>query len=148
MLVRDAVENDVKSIVAMSRKFYATTNYRHFADMSEETVGNLVRDLIDRGIMLVAEDNGSVMGMAGLYVGPFLFNSEKTGAYEVVWWVSPDNQGMGAGKMLMDAIETSSRDKGCDIIQMVTLATSPPHAGKIYETMGYAHSETSYTKVL
>ncbi len=148
MLVRNAVMDDVDDIVRMSAKFYATTNYRHFADMSDETVGNLVRDLIDRGIMLVAESEGRVMGMAGLYIGPFLFNSDKSGAYEVVWWVSPDEQGRGAGKMLMDAIESSSRDKGCDIIQMVTLATSPPHAGKIYETMGYAHSETSYTKVL
>lgn len=148
MNIRPATEKDVNGIVAMSSKFYATTEYRHFSDMEEETVADLVRMLIETGVMLVAEDRGELVGMAGLFVGPFLFNKHKLGAYEVVWWVNPDDQGAGAGKGLLAAIEAACREKGCVYIHMVTLATSPAHAGAIYERIGYAHSETCYTKVL
>lgn len=148
MNIRPAIESDVNAIVEMSAKFYATTTYRGFANMDEETVADLVRTLIENGVMLVAEDQGQVIGMAGLFIGPFLFNKHKKGAYEVVWWVSPDTRGSGAGKGLLGEIDAACREKGCDIIQMVTLSTSPPQAGAIYEAMGFAHSETSYTKVL
>lgn len=148
MNVRNATEKDVDAIVEMSSKFYATTHYRGFADMCGDTVEALARTLIDTGVMLVAEDRGEVIGMAGLFVGPFPFNTAKSGAYEVVWWVSQDTRGSGAGKSLMAAIEPACRARGCNIIQMLTLPNSPPHAGKIYEAMGFAHSETSYTKRL
>lgn len=148
MNIRPAAEVDVDGIVAMSAKFYATTSYRAFSDMDEETVADLVRMLIDTGVMLVAEDRGELVGMAGLFVGPFLFNKHNLGAYEVVWWVNPSDQGAGAGKALLAAIEDACRAKDCVYIHMVTLATSPPQAGALYERIGYAHSETSYTKVL
>lgn len=148
MNIRPATEADVDGIVAMSAKFYVMTSYRGFANMDEETVADLVRTLIEGGVMLVAEDAGALIGMAGLFIGPFLFNKHKLGAYEVVWWVNPDDQGAGAGKGLLLAIDAACREKGCAIIQMVTLSTSPPQAGAIYERLGYAHSETSYTKVL
>jgi GNAT superfamily N-acetyltransferase len=146
MKVRDATEVDVDAIVAMSSKFYATTNYRSYVNMDEETVANLVRMLIDTSIMLVAEDAGEVIGMAGMVIGPFLFNATIKGAHEVVWWVSPDSRGSGAGKELLKAIEQRAKDKGCRIIQMLTLSTSPVQAGQAYERIGYAHSETCYTK--
>lgn len=148
MNIRPATPDDVDAIVSMSAKFYETTSYRRFTPMSADTVANLALMLIDTGVMLVAEYGGEVIGMAGLYVGPFMFNDAARGAYEVVWWVSPDSRGAGAGKALMAAIEASCREKGCNIIQMVTLATSPAHAGNVYESLGYRHSETSYTKVL
>lgn len=148
MNIRPATEADVGAIVAMSAKFYATTSYRGFANMDEDTVADLVRTLIDTGVMLVAETRGQVIGMAGLFVGPFLFNRHHLGAYEVVWWVNPDDQGAGAGKALLASIDEACRAKGCTYIQMVTLSTSPPQAGAIYQRLGYQHSETSYTKVL
>lgn len=148
MNIRPATAADVDGIVDMSAKFYATTSYRGFANMDEETVATLVLLLIESGVMLVAEDGGELVGMAGLYVGPFMFNKHKLGAYEVVWWVSPDSRGSGAGKALMAAIDEACRAKGCAIVQMVALASSPAHVGAVYESLGYAHSETSYTKVL
>jgi GNAT superfamily N-acetyltransferase len=146
MTIRDATEADVDAIVAMSSKFYATTNYRSYASMDADTVASLVRMLIDTSIMLVAEDAGEVIGMAGLVVAPFLFNASIKGAHEVVWYVSPDSRGNGAGKELLMTIEQQAKAKGCRIIQMLTLATSPVQAGQYYERAGYAHSETCYTK--
>ena len=147
MQVRNATLADLPAIVSMSAKFYATTDYTAFSDFCPDTVAGLATTLIEHGVMLVAEAE-EVVGMAGLFVAPFMFNHARKGAYEVVWWVEPEAQGAGAGKALLAAIEPACRAKGCHAIQMVHLATSPAQAGALYERMGYRHTESSYTKVL
>ena len=147
MQVRNATLADLPAIVSMSAKFYATTDYTAFSDFCPGTVTGLATTLIEHGVMLVAEA-GEVVGMAGLFVAPFMFNHARKGAYEVVWWVEPEAQGAGAGKALLAAIEPACKAKGCHAIQMVHLATSPAQAGALYERMGYRHTESSYTKVL
>lgn len=62
--------------------------------------------------------------------------------------VDPSEQGQGAGKALLAAIEPACRAKGCKAIQMVHLSTSPPQAASIYERVGYRHTESSFTRVL
>ncbi|KRA74267.1 hypothetical protein ASD78_12300 [Lysobacter sp. Root667] len=149
MPIRNATTADIPAIVAMSERFYATTTYRTFAAFCPETVAELAHTLIDRGIVLLAEnDAGEVIGMVGLFVAPFMFNRDRCAAYEVMWWVNPDAQGAGAGKALLAAVEPACRAAGCHAAQMVHLSTSPPQAAALYERLGYAHSETSYTKVL
>lgn len=148
MHVRDATAGDMDAIVAMSERFYATTEYPAIAPFCAESVRGLAEGLADAGIMLVAEHDGEVVGMAGLAVAPFLFNRATLAAYEVVWWVNPGVRAGGTGLALLAEIERSARAKGCKAIQMVSLATSPPHVGRVYQRCGYRHSETSYTKVL
>jgi GNAT superfamily N-acetyltransferase len=146
--IRNATLADVPAIVAMSEKFYATTSYCSWAPFGGDTVEQLATNLTNDHVMLVAESDGQVVGMVGLFVAPFLFNNDITAAYEVVWWVEPNAQGHGAGKALLAAIEPACRDAGCKAIQMVRLASSPPQAAAIYEGAGYPHTESSHTKVL
>lgn len=147
-MIRNATHNDLAAIVAMSEKFYATTHYSRWAEFNPDTVFDLAVNLIDNHVMLVAEVDGKVVGMVGLFVAPFMFNSNRIGAYEVVWWVNPDAQGAGVGMELLAAIEPACRAKGANAIQMVMMANSPPKAQAIYERFGYGHSETSFTKEL
>ena len=144
-MIRPATEADVPAILAMSRKFYATTSYVEHAPMNDETVAALVRQLME-SVMLVAEVDGVVVGMVGLIVAPFMFNSALKAAYEVVWWVDPAAQGAGVGKQLLAAVEPASAERGAEIVVMVALASSPPQASALYERAGYRHSETSFTK--
>lgn len=147
-MIRQATLDDLGAIVSMAEKFYATTHYSHWANFNTDTVETLASNLIENHVMLCAEVDGVVVGMVGLFVAPFMFNSDKTGAYEVVWWVNPDAQGSGVGYKLLQAIEPACRAKGADAIQMVLMANSPPIATQLYERNGYAHSETSFTKEL
>lgn len=147
MQIRNATEADIPAIVGMSARFYETTHYKGFADFNPETVEHLARVLLETGILLVADDNGPV-GMVGLFVAPFMFNGDVTAAYEVVWWVNPEARGGMAGARLLKAIEPAAKEKGCKAIQMVHMANSPPQAGQMYARMGYAHTETSWTKAI
>jgi L-amino acid N-acyltransferase YncA len=146
MHIRPATEADIPAIVAMSARFYETTSYAGFAAFDPQAAEALARNMIADGVMLVAGDEPA--GMVGLMVVPFMFNPAHRVAYEVVWWVNPDAQGMGAGKALLAAIEPACRAKDCAAIQMVHLASSPPQAAALYERLGFAHTESSYTKVL
>jgi GNAT superfamily N-acetyltransferase len=88
--------------------------------------------------------------MVGLILTPFMFNEDLVGAYEVVWWVEPEAQGLGVGRALLEAVEPACRKKNdkLALIQMVHLKESPPQAAVLYEHLGYQHSESSYTKVI
>lgn len=148
MQIRPATLDDVPAVVAMSERFYATTSYAQWAAFDPVTVESLAANLADNHVMLLAEADGVACGMVGLFVAPFMFNADKLAAYEVVWWVNPEAQGRGAGKALLAAIEPACKARGVDSIQMVHLASSPPQAAEIYARMGYAHTESSWTKVV
>lgn len=147
-MIRQATIADVSAIVEMARLFYATTEYRKWADFNDETVKNLTETLVKDHVLLVADEDGELKGMVALFVAPFMFNADVTAAYEVAWWVNPDAQGIGVGKALLAAIEPACKARGCTAIQMVHLSTSPPQAAAIYEHMGYAHTESSFTRIV
>jgi GNAT superfamily N-acetyltransferase len=147
MHVRNATPADTPALLAMGAKFYATTSYREFAEYDEGTVAALI-DLMREGVLLIAEDESGPVGVVGLVVAPFMFNGAHQVAYEVIWWCQPESQGNGAGKALLAAIEPACRDRGVSAIQMVHLSNSPPQAAALYERMGFAHTESSFTKVL
>lgn len=147
MIVRRARLEDIPAIVAMSAKFYPSTSYASACAMDADTVADLTRMLIDSGVMLVAESSdGAVVGMVGLYVGPFVFNRHVRSAHEVVWWVEPTAQGAGVGRALLDAVEPACIESGASIIQMLHLENSPPQAAALYERMGYRRTEVCFSK--
>lgn len=148
MIVRRATQDDAPAIIAMGAKFFADTSYAAFADYSDASASVLVAMMLDGGVLLVAENDGVLIGMAGLVVTPFLFNHALKAAHEVMWWVDPAARRTGAGAALLHAIEPACRAAGAAVIQMIHLADSPPQAAALYERAGYVHSESSYTKVL
>lgn len=148
MIVRAATEADTDKILEMGQKFFDNTHYAQFAAYSFDSVTHLINVMRNDGVLLVAESNGDLVGMVGLVVCPFMFDHETTAAYEVMWWVDPDERHTGAGTALLRAIEPACKAKGVQAIQMVRLENSPEVAGKLYERMGYRPSEFSYTKMV
>lgn len=150
MQIRQATLADVPAIVAMSERFYAATEFpaRLRFPFDPGTVEKIAADLARDHVMLVAEGDGQLVGMVGLYVLPFMFNAGHRSAHEIVWWVNPDAQGAGVGKALLAAIDAACANKGAEAIYMVHLASSPPQAAALYERLGYALTESSYVKRL
>lgn len=146
--IRKATLADVPEIVRMSAAFYPTTHYAQWCDMDEETVADLASNLIENHIFLVAESEGRLVGMVGVFIVPFMFNRHASFGVEVVWWVDPAARGSYIAASLLQAIEQPARDAGADRIQMVHMPNSPPQAAALYERCGYSRSEISYTKDL
>lgn len=148
MQIRPATEADIPAIVGMSARFYPTTHYAEFAPFCPDSVAALCEQLIEGHVLLLAEVDGRVEGMAGSFCAPFFFNRAMTVGYEVVWWVNPEVRGGAIAVALLNANESACKAKGCARLQMVHMPNSPPQAAALYERMGYARSEISYTKEL
>ena len=147
MIVRSAIDEDVADIVAMGRAFYDATHYAAFSPYCPASARALI-DVMRGGVLLVAQDNGELLGMVGLIVAPFPFNAAVKSAHEIMWWVNPDAQRSGVGRALLEAVEPACREAGAKLVQMTHLANSPPQAGALYERMGFTLCESSYSKVL
>lgn len=146
--IRKASVNDIPAVLAMAERFYGATMFPRWMPFDGGTVARLAAALAEDHVLLLAEDEGRVVGMAGLFILPFMFNANHISAHEVVWWVEPEAQGKGAGKALLQAIEPACRERGAELIYMVHLANSPPQAAAAYERLGYEHGESSYVKAI
>lgn len=135
-------------LLAMAQEFYPVSGYDRLAPFCEDATRVLIGMLMGHGILLVAEDVGRrVVGMVGLMIGPGLCNHTIRMAHEVVWWVKPEARRTSAAVALLRAVEPAARAQGCVAVQMIHLTNSPPQAALLYRRMGYALTETAYTKI-
>lgn len=148
MMIRDAKGEDFDALLAMGERFYNNTAYAAIAGYEWDAAAALFDLLIRDGLLLVAEEESGLVGMVGLVIVPFMFNTRLRSAHEVVWYVDPDARRLGIGPALLKAVEPACREKGVDVIQMMNLATSNSATTRMYERMGFKHSESSYLKVI
>lgn len=134
----------------MGERFHEEAGMGEFAPFSRIDCASMLLNLIesDGGILLVAEANGALIGMAGGLVYPFYFNTAHITGQEVFWWVHPDHR-KGPGRALLEALEAEAKARGCESWSMVALASVAPEAvGRLYRRRGYRPSEQSYIKRL
>ncbi|QWP79230.1 GNAT family N-acetyltransferase [Lysobacter sp. K5869] len=147
MDIRKAEAGDIPAIVGMGADFYPSTPYAAagipFCPVTVEAIARLMQE---NGILLVADDGRRLVGMVGLVLAPFMFNGAYRTAHEVMWWCDPAAQGAGVGKALLAAVDAAAKAAGAFSVQMLHLVNSPPQAAALYERLGYAHSETCFTK--
>lgn len=147
-MIRRAVHADIGTIVDMGERFYATTKYAEWAPFCRDSSGQLVQRLIDAGVVILSERDGAADGMVGVFVAPFMFCHDVLCAHEVFWWVEPGSRGGLTAWRLLQRLEQECVAAGCAAIQMLSLASSPDQADKLYERAGYERTEKAFTKIL
>lgn len=148
MIVRDATQADIPRIVEMAREFYAISGYRDIAEASIPSLAGLAIITMESGVMLVADDGGDVVGMACLYIEPYVFNPEVTIANEIAWWIEPSHRGTLLAMKMMTAIHARCAEKEVKAIRMAVLKDSPPAAVGVYERLGYVKTDSHYMRVI
>lgn len=148
MIVRRAEISDIPAIVEMGRKFYAQTEYADHAEYCCRSAEGLAELAINNGAVFLAIDADKPVGMVGVVVCPFLFNTAHKYADELFWWVDQEAQNRGAGKALLDAAEEFARESGCLGIRMMHLQSSPAQAGETYRKRGYIPCEYTFWRAL
>ena len=147
-VIRYATRDDIDRIVEMAHRFYPESGYASIAPMKDENVAGLAIITMDTGVMLVAERDGELIGMASLHLDPWMFNPDALVAHELVYWIEPEHRGGMLAVRMLKAIEQACREKGAVAIRMATLAGSPESAGALYERAGFPLTERYYTKRL
>lgn len=149
-MIRKATQDDLRVIVEMSAKFYPYTSYwtQSQIPFDPNHVAVVASNLIDNGVMHIAEVERNVAGMIGVIFVPFLFNPEYLTAGEIIWWVEPEYWNQGIGEELLLSVEEPCRDAGIKHVQMIDISVSTEWAEKLYRKHGYILTERSWTKVM
>ncbi len=150
MTVLTATEEDVDSLVEYGRTFWEQTHY--FADgIDYDAVGvaGVTHWLLSNGLALYAEKGGEVVGLLLAFIGPFPMNPAFECATEWVFYVDPEVRKEGVGQQLINRAEKILRKRGTKYLSMISLSNVQPEAAEgLYKSLGFRHTETSFTKDL
>lgn len=148
-MIRRATPGDVCAIAALGAGFHDLAGWSDVAGYSAADCEASLRWMIDSAdaVLLVAECDGDVVGMAGGIAAPLYFNFAHKHGQELFFFIAPEHRGFGGA--LLDALEAEARVIGCASWQMIALDRVNPEAtGRLYQRRGYRASEHSFIKRL
>ncbi len=145
-MIRVATIEDFDVILDMCERFWQETMFKEKFD--RDHTKNMVALAYDHGLLAVVDLDGVVGFVAGIYSDLLGSKDAKMGT-ELAWWINPENRKGRHGIDLMLFIEALAKMKGIKYWNMIAMESSAPDiASRIYRRLGYAKSETSFTKVL
>ncbi len=147
-MIRKAELTDAENIINLVYPFYHLTEYPEFAEFDRPSVKDITVSLIEHGIVFIAVVDGTIVGVIGCAVIPFMFNYNILTCCEVIFWLNPEHQKTGLGAKMIHYTEVLAKSRGIKRFVMVHLKNSPPQAAKLYEAVGFSPSEICYSKVL
>lgn len=129
--LRPARPDELQAVTALINAAFAV---EHFFKPGDRTSAEAVRQLFEKGAMLIAEAEAALVGSVYVEV-----RGER--AYIGMLAVAPNHQGHGIARALMTAAEDLGRSRGCVVIDVtvVNLRTELP---PLYRKFGYVESGT------
>lgn len=148
MNVRRATPDDMPALLRMGRSFHETTPYADVA-YDPDSIRFICTQLMESGVLLVAEIKGAAVGVVGAVMAPLFMNRDALICSEVFWWVDPEARGSGAGKEMAKQLETICREAGVYRLAMVAIhAPGIEQVESMYQRLGFEPTENTWTKVL
>lgn len=145
--IRAATLADVPALVDLGRRFIRETGYRHLIRLNPPALERLAVQLImcakAPSIVLVAERQGTLIGMFGLMAYPHPMSDDLTVA-ELMWWINPEAR--GAGLRLYRAGERWAKDQGPDVVLQMIAPTDDVET--LYTRLGFVPVERTFQKRL
>lgn len=143
-MIREALPTDIDRIVEMGSRSLREGPYRDEVGDSPKTTAALCQQVLESGKILVAEEDGNVIGVLGFIVFPHYFSGERT-AGELIWYVEPEYRQSFTALALLRKAQSLAREMGAKRMQF----TAPTEeVGKAYESLGYHKVEVTYQKCL
>ena len=149
-MIRLATPEDIPAIAEMGERFHGEAGWQDIAAYSvsdcSQSLGQMIEG--DIGIVLVAEDEGRIVGIAGGLIFPLYFNHAHKSGQELFLYVEPGRRD-GTGAKLLQALELSAKQMGCQSWAMIALDKVNPQAtGRLYRRRGYRAAEHSWIRRL
>lgn len=142
--VRVATSDDLASIVALLRRFWAGSIYREFGAESVTHLEAVANGIVhgSNSVAFVALENDCAVGTIGLILAANPFSGDVM-AHEIWWWVNPESRGHGIGMFRM--AERWARERGAVFMQV---SAPTERVGEFYVRSGYVKVETAYQRKL
>lgn len=137
-------DTDALSIVEGAREFSQQTSLASWFRNGPEFVEDISKIMVlDNLEILVAEQDGKIVGGIGIVYVPFIWNHSILVGDELFWWSAPDAP-FKTGAALFDFAMKRIEEKGARPM-FRSLDTSPKHIEKFYERRGLKKLETAFT---
>lgn len=150
-MIRPAKPSDMEELLSMGRAFFEESPFGTLATFDQDSLQLTMSAFITgaiSGSLLVAVDDGKLVGMAAALIFPFYCNMNVKIAQENFWYCKPDYRS-GFGAALMDELEADAKRKGADIFINACLAGNRAAAlDRVYRKRGYTPCENSYIRKL
>lgn len=147
-MIRPAIPEDIFRLRDMGQAFFIETGWNKHASFDVESYAHTIAALIENGVLLVAERDGNVVGMAAAGLAPAWWNKNVLTAQELFWYVEPDHR-RGLGGQLMDALESAVTDLGVVLFSMsAEEGLRGPALSRLYRQKGYFPMEALFWKRL
>lgn len=149
-MIRLARLEDVPAIAEIGERFHEAAGWADVADYKAADCAKTLTHLIesDDGIVLVAEQDDRIVGIAGGLAFPLYFNLGHKSGQELFLYVEPGLRD-GIGGRLLRTLENEARAIGCESWAMIALDKVAPEAtGRLYRRSGYRAAEHSWIKRL
>lgn len=146
MTIRHATADDLDALVALGERFHAASPFATVAAYEPDAVRALVAEAMRVGVVLVAAEDGAIVGgLMGVRQGPWFAPSAPC-AVELAWWVDEPARGT-AGVRLYRAFEVWAREQGVSAVVMSDLVVNgEPSTGALFDRLGYTMTERSHIK--
>jgi GNAT superfamily N-acetyltransferase len=149
--IRHATPDDMAQLVDMGQAFFEESPFAAISSWDEGSFQLTVLSLLSgstSGGLLVAEDDGKLVGMAAYVIFPLYFNLQTKMAQEVFWWCRPSHR-KGLGSSLLDELEQDAMRSGVSVFLTANLAGARDEAfNRLYQRRGYAPSENVFMRKL
>ena len=145
MTIRKATHDDIPQLLVMGEQF---ARYAPFdVGFSPEGTAAFLDVIMDTGLVLVAEQDETLVGVIVGALSPIWYSPGSLIASELAWWVDPQHRGSRAALQLVKAFEAWAIDSGAKLITLSDLRIGEDYpAGPLFERLGYRVSERAHTK--
>lgn len=143
-MIRQATPADIPDIVDLGERHWGASRYGQWMAADRSVMASLARALIAQplGLVLVDEQNSTIVGMIGVAVTPHLYSGEAVMS-ELFWYAPPESR--GSGVRLLKRAEDWARANG---VKHAAMIAPDERVAAFYERMGYAALEINYIKPL
>lgn len=145
MSIREAKEQDIPRLVEMGSRSLREGAYKDMISDNRVQTATLAEQVINQsGKVLVAEENGQLVGLLAMFIGPHFFSGEII-ATELMWYCEPEYRRSFTAIGLLRAAEKTARNAGAKSM----IFTAPTQeVEQAYKCLGYHWVEANYRKAL
>lgn len=147
IVVRRAKLEDVSSVVSLLEKLHASAGFEECAPFDASSATKFTERLMNspKAEVLVAEDDGFIIGLSTFIVDSPYFNWAKKVASGISFWVEPEYRKFGIGKALYAASEKQALKMGCQVITVGVMVTDE-YLQAYHERNGFVRREVLFHK--
>lgn len=148
--IRDMTHDDINAVLALGASLVLESPNFRTKTFDKAKCDKLLRVMLSSDLhgMFVAEEGGSLVGVALMYVTEQLFGPDKY-ASDILIYVTPEHRGGPTAFKFIKKIEQWASETGVPEITFgIGTGIHLDKTVRMYEKMGYKVTGTSLTKVI